>query len=130
MKYSIIVFSTILVLAGILLTKPDSLDLQYPELDWFAIQSADEANKPEGLSERELEIYRAGFANGHYSALHPAYIEGVYVLNTKTKKFHFTNCMTTLMIETDNRKHSTLSPEELISQGYKPCGQCNPERQN
>lgn len=93
------------------------------------MESAENAPVPEGLTEREAEIYRAGYANGHYDALHPAYVEGLYVLNTKTKKFHLSNCMTTLMIETDNREHSRLSPEELMDMKYKPCGQCNPERE-
>ncbi len=44
------------------------------------------------------------------------------------KKFHLTNCMTTLMIESENREYSTLSPEELMNKGFKPCKQCNPER--
>ena len=60
----------------------------YTEQDWFAKQSAEEAMLPEGLTEREAEIYRAAYANGFYDALHPAYIEGKYMLNTKTKKFH------------------------------------------
>ena len=50
------------------------------------------------------------------------------MLNKKTKKFHLTNCMTTLMIESENREYSTLSPEELMNKGFKPCKQCNPER--
>lgn len=118
----------ILSLLGAGIAESNSLLAFYTEQDWFSLQSAQEAALPEGLTAREAEIYRAGYANGHYDALHPAYTEGVYVLNTKTKKFHLSNCMTTLNIETSNREHSTLSPKELMANGYKPCGQCHPER--
>lgn len=113
----------------IVLAESNALYNPFAEKDWYAMESAENASVPEGLTERETEIYRAGYANGHYDALHPAYVEGLYVLNTKTKKFHLSNCMTTLMIETDNREHSRLSPEELMDMKYKPCGQCNPERE-
>lgn len=129
MKRRIIIIFVVLLFSGIALAETDIIQLTDSILDWFAIQSADEAPVPEGLTDREIEIYRAGYANGHYDALHPAYIEGKFVLNTKTKKFHLTNCMTTLMIETENRKYTTDSPEELMANKYKPCGQCNPERE-
>ena len=98
-----------------------------PIVDWFSIYEAEKADVPEGLTEHEAEIYRIGYADGHYNALHPAYIPGTYVINTKTKKFHLTNCNTTLTIDSENRELSTLTPEELEAKGYKPCGQCHPE---
>ena len=101
----------------------------YPELDWFSLESSEKATVPEELTEREIEIYRAGYANGHFDALNPAYVEGLYVLNRKTKKFHLSNCMTTLTIEAVHREHSNLSPLEIMNMGYKPCGQCHPERE-
>ena len=105
----------------------DMIRAYVPVLAWFSLEEAEKAEVPEGLTEREAEIYRAGFADGHYSALHPDYIPGTYVINKKTKKFHLTNCNTTLNIDSENRKHSTQTPEELMAQGYKPCGQCHPE---
>ena len=105
----------------------DVIRAYVPILDWFSLEEAEKAEIPEGLTERKAEIYRAGFADGHYNALHPAYIPGTYVINTKTKKFHLTNCNTTLIIDSKNREHSTKTPEELMAQGYKPCGQYHPE---
>ena len=112
----------------IVIAKANSLLYYYTELDWFSIESAGEAVLPDGLSGQEAEIYRAGYANGHYDALNPAYVAGKYVINTKTQKFHLTNCMATLTIDPENREHSTHTPKQLIDEGYKPCGQCNPER--
>lgn len=128
MKRCMIVMMILLML-GVAYAGTNPLYFFHSDLDWFAIQSANDAAIPQGLTDREEEIYRAGYANGHYDALHPAFIEGTYVLNTKTKKFHLTNCMSTLMIDAENRKYSTLTPRELMeNMNYKPCGQCHPEQ--
>ena len=46
-----------------------------------------------------------------------------YILNTKTKKFHKPSCDS---LPTENRDDSAQSREEVIAQGYTPCGRCNP----
>ena len=129
MKRCIVIVIVILSLFGVVVAESTMFRLFYADLDWFSKQSAEEAIIPVELKEREIEIYRAAYANGFYDALHPAYIEGTYMLNTKTKKFHLTNCPTTLLIESNNRQYSTLTPEELMEKNYKPCGQCHPETQ-
>lgn len=130
MKRRTIIVTVILCLMGVAFAESGVFLQSHVFDDWYAMQSAEEAIIPEGLSEREAEIYRAGYATGHYNALHPAYIEGLYVLNTKTKKFHLSYCKATLTIDTENRKHSSSTPLELMMQGYKPCGQCNPEKED
>lgn len=97
-----------------------------PDMDWFSAECAMETVIPDGLSEREVEIYRMAYADGHFDALHPAYVEGRYVLNTKTKKFHYTNCYETLLIDSANREHLYEDRDTLIYKGYKPCKKCNP----
>ncbi len=126
MKRVIIVGVIVFLFIGVVFADSDLLF--YPD-DWFSEWAAKQANIPADMSEREIEIYRAGFAHGHHAALNPDYIPGLYVLNTKTKKFHLSNCMTTLMIEVDHREHSYELPEDIMADGYKPCGQCNPERE-
>lgn len=49
-----------------------------------------------------------------------------YVLNTKSKKFHYTFCEWAQKINDRNRADYTGSREDLIAQGYSPCGGCNP----
>ncbi len=49
-----------------------------------------------------------------------------YVLNTSTMKFHYSDCGSAKQIAEKNRAESTLSRDELIAQGYKPCGNCDP----
>ena len=52
--------------------------------------------------------------------------EITYVMNTNTKKFHRPYCSSVKDIKDKNRRDTTLSREEIISQGYAPCKRCNP----
>ena len=66
------------------------------------------------------------YANGVCSECNtkdPNYSEITYVLNTKSKKFHRTSCGS---LPTENRKDTTMSRDEVIAQGYDPCGRCHP----
>ena len=49
-----------------------------------------------------------------------------YVLNTNTKKFHFPGCSSVNQMSAKNRKYIESTREDLIAQGYSPCGKCNP----
>ncbi len=52
--------------------------------------------------------------------------EQVYVLNTKSGKFHLPTCAGAQTMSEANRQEFTGTREELVDQGYEPCGQCNP----
>lgn len=49
-----------------------------------------------------------------------------YVLNTNTRKFHYPGCSSAEDIKASNRKDVVATREELIAQGYEPCGRCHP----
>jgi hypothetical protein len=49
-----------------------------------------------------------------------------YVLNTNTHKFHYPGCKSVKKISPENYSTSNSSRDELISQGYDPCGNCKP----
>ena len=49
-----------------------------------------------------------------------------YVLNTHSRKFHNPDCAGVRTMSERNKEIYTGSREDLISQGYEPCGQCNP----
>ncbi len=49
-----------------------------------------------------------------------------YVLNIGTKKFHKTDCQSAKSISEKNRKDYTGSRQQLIDEGYSPCGVCKP----
>ncbi len=52
--------------------------------------------------------------------------EETYVLNTNTRKFHKADCSGAEDIKAKNREEYTGSREELIEEGYQPCGRCRP----
>lgn len=49
-----------------------------------------------------------------------------YVLNTNSKKFHEPTCHSAAKISNKNRKNYHGTREDLIAQGYDPCGNCDP----
>lgn len=49
-----------------------------------------------------------------------------YILNTNTKKFHYTGCRSVKQMKEKNKKYYTGTREECIGMGYDPCGNCNP----
>ncbi len=52
--------------------------------------------------------------------------EASYVLNTSTKKFHNPSCSSVSKMKESNKRSFTGTRQELIDQGYAPCGNCNP----
>ncbi len=49
-----------------------------------------------------------------------------YVLNTSSKKFHRPDCPSVDSMSEKNQQEYHGTREELIAQGYEPCGSCNP----
>lgn len=49
-----------------------------------------------------------------------------YVLNTKSMKFHRPTCSSVDDIANSNKQEVEATRDELISEGYSPCKQCNP----
>ena len=49
-----------------------------------------------------------------------------YIVNTSSKKFHLTTCYKAAEISDKNRAEMTATREEMIANGYSPCGICKP----
>ena len=49
-----------------------------------------------------------------------------YILNVKNKKFHKPDCSATSNISSANKQDFTGTRDQLIAQGYSPCGICKP----
>ena len=49
-----------------------------------------------------------------------------YVLNTSSGKFHLPSCSGAESMSPSNKQEYTGSREDLIAQGYSPCGLCKP----
>lgn len=49
-----------------------------------------------------------------------------YILNTNSMKFHYPDCSAVENMSEKNKATSDKSREELINEGYSPCGYCDP----
>ena len=52
--------------------------------------------------------------------------EATYILNTNSKKFHSPDCSSVGKMSEKNKEEFNGNRSELISDGYSPCGNCNP----
>ncbi len=52
--------------------------------------------------------------------------EMTYILNTSSKKFHDPDCAGAKTTKEENKQTYTGSRDDLISEGYSPCGTCKP----
>ena len=65
-------------------------------------------------------------AAANETAAADADVEGSYLLNTNSKKFHKPDCSGAKDMNPKNRKEYTGSKKQLIDDGYTPCKTCNP----
>lgn len=56
----------------------------------------------------------------------PSDKDQTYVLNTSTKKFHYETCSYATDMSEANKEVFTGDREDLIADGYEPCGRCKP----
>lgn len=49
-----------------------------------------------------------------------------YICNTNTMKFHLPECSSVSNMKEENKQALFTNREELLRQGYEPCGNCNP----
>ncbi len=52
--------------------------------------------------------------------------EADYVLNTNSKKFHYPDCDSVKDMKEYNKQEYSGSRDDLIADGYSPCGSCKP----
>lgn len=52
--------------------------------------------------------------------------ETTYILNTNSMKFHLPTCSSVEDMSENNKETFNGSRDELIQEGYEPCGRCNP----
>ena len=67
--------------------------------------------------------YRTGIVTTEEQAVQEARL---YVINKRSKVFHYPTCEGAQSISPHNREEVTATRVELTSQGYTPCGYCEP----
>lgn len=59
-------------------------------------------------------------------ALSPSELQGDYIINENTRKFHLPDCKSVAAMKEENRKEYQGTRQELIRMGYEPCKSCRP----
>lgn len=85
------------------------------------VSSAAESSATNGKSVANVQVDAAGNNQSEAGAQ-----TETYILNQNTKKFHKPSCSSVKTIKDTNRGEFTGSRDDLISQGYEPCGRCHP----
>lgn len=49
-----------------------------------------------------------------------------YIVNTSSRKFHLPSCSAVSKIKQENKKAYIGYRDNLVKNGYEPCGQCKP----
>lgn len=70
--------------------------------------------------------YSDGSSRPADSQSSPENEEAIYIINTNTRRFHLPSCSSVREMKESNRENFTGSREELIEEGYIPCGKCRP----
>lgn len=85
------------------------------KLTWKTERQGETAKNDETASEAESGQAKAA-----------AEAEDTYVVNSNTKVFHRPDCSSVGKMKPENRETVTSGREDLIGQGYSPCGSCKP----
>ncbi len=97
--------------------------------NWFVATSATQDATGNAASSEATstssDVLTSNSADSNAAAT-PNAAETAYVLNTSSKRFHQPWCDGVKTMSAKNKQETDLSRDELIAQGYKPCGSCNP----
>lgn len=63
---------------------------------------------------------------GESSSIHPSADQVTYVLNISSDKFHLPDCPSVSKMADHNKRIFTSTYDEMIANGYSPCGNCLP----
>ena len=90
---------------------------QDPSFDWSS--GAELLNQMENQNSNDRNNQGEGTAATNNESVQ-------YVCNTNTMRFHYEYCSSVHQMSEKNKKYVTATRDELIAQGYKSCGNCNP----
>lgn len=99
---------------GVVINYKDGTSSEGNPIGTVAAGSATNVKKPEAVKDNSS------------TALTVVENSSVYILNTNSKKFHTEGCSETKRIKKENKETFNGTREELISDGYEPCGKCKP----
>ncbi|MBP3761150.1 MAG: hypothetical protein J6I55_06730 [Ruminococcus sp.] len=86
----------------------------------------DYSTKSSEINQENLSPYAEISTFSENTHISDTYEEHDYVLNTNTKVFHNPLCADIKKMKEKNKKEVYSARDELLNQGFKPCGHCNP----
>lgn len=69
---------------------------------------------------------KQGNASANWNNTSTTVPQNHYILNTNSKKFHNVDCSSAKTIKAESKKEFVGTREEIVAQGYSPCGICKP----
>lgn len=90
-----------------------------PEADTYSLPEETESAKPDAVFPMRTDA-------GKIPEKETDGQETAFILNKNTRKFHLPGCTSANGIRPENREEFTGTREELVEQGYSPCGNCKP----
>lgn len=66
-------------------------------------------------------------STGGSSSIQPSAGQVAYVLNVSSAKFHLPDCPSVGKMADHNKRDMTSTCDEMIANGYSPCGNCRPD---
>lgn len=110
---------------GTIVAESNGQDITWSSAPSDSWQSGEPSGSGQAVSDGASSGSQASSGDSD-TAAPPAQTGDVYILNTNTMKFHKPDCSSAGDISEQNRETSGKSREELIAEGYDPCGRCNP----
>lgn len=110
---------------GTIVAESDGQDITWSSAPSDSWQSGEPSGGGQAVSDGASSGSQTS-SGGSDTAAPPEQTGDVYILNTNTMKFHKPDCSSAGDISEQNRETSGKSREELIAEGYDPCGRCNP----
>lgn len=100
------------------------------EIDYFDGASEYSGEYPEDDTTKAVYGFASGSNNSSQSNQKSekttASSKQNYILNTNTKKFHRTTCRYVKNMKEENRSEYNGTKDDLLTNGYSPCGTCEP----
>lgn len=96
----------------------------------YNVQPGIKINYANGNSESEIKVEETTppvvTTPKEETQTEPSVPTTTYIANKNTKKFHYPYCHSVDQMKDKNKRYLTCTRSEAISQGYSPCGNCNP----
>ena len=107
-------------------SKKPCKDFTPGEKDTSQIQKFDEEDTDSGTGRETSANNVSRSKTGNAQADQDAVGDYKYILNTRSKLIHDPDCDSVDKMSEKNKEYTNLDRETLISQGYRPCGNCHP----